>query len=104
MIHLDNFLLWDDEKSPTRVPRISIDPELFSRRNEEEQWIRVGKWKIKVRVEQNAQGVSVVGKAGKRFSTEASGSMFIDDTMFEVSAADGAKTLGSARGCFEVIW
>ncbi|RCL90153.1 hypothetical protein [Hyphomonas sp.] len=105
---MDNFLIWDGELNPTRIPRIEIDPEQFFATENNDQWIVVGKWRIKVSIAPKGKGYSLKGADGTEstvFGESMSGSIFVDQNFFTVEALGGSsKVLGRASGCFDLSW
>ena len=104
MIYLDNLLLWDDLLSPVRVPRIEVKTETLSAAAGDDGWIIAGPYRIRVIVEGGEGGLSVNDPSGNVLATANSGSIFVDQGMFEVQTLSGNAALGSARGCFDIIW
>ncbi|PWF67648.1 hypothetical protein CBX98_23790 [Vibrio sp. T9] len=105
-ITLKNIMIWDGELSPSIVDQITIDPTKYSALSEDEKWIIVGKWKIKVDVEPSGSGFLLSGSTGvSPLKMSSSGQMFVDESFFTISTlSTSIQPMGSARGCFEINW
>jgi len=106
MLTIENLLLWDDVRSPVRVPRIEVDPDTLKQASESDGWIIAGPYRIKIIVEKDSNGLKVLDTNQKVLASSAAGHMFIDDSMFTIASADEGqyKLLGHARGCFDFGW
>lgn len=105
MLKLTDFLIWDEEMTPTSVPEIIL-PDTYHTLNDDDQWIQVGKYKVKIIVEKDPnEGVLHIASNGTLINSEsAHGSMFFDLSSVIVKPADGANIFGSASGCFNFTW
>lgn len=107
MLYLENLLLWDSNRAPVRIPRITVDPEKLSASLAGgDGWIVAGPYRIKVIVEQTENGFAVMSSTGSAVASATCGAVFIDDSMFEVQMLDGAAAAvaGGVRGCFDFSW
>jgi|688.fasta_scaffold1967396_1 hypothetical protein len=105
MINLDNLLIWDGELTPTRIPRIAINPDIYSALAEDDKWIVCGKWRIKISIAPSASGLSLSSVDGTVKISSSSGSQFLDESFFDIQPADGSvAVLGRIRGSIDISW
>lgn len=103
MIYLDNILLWDENRAPTRFPQVAIDTTKAGI-DAAGDWIVVGPYRIRVIVENDKNGLKLSDTSGNVLAAARSGCVFFDDTMFEVQSSGAGALSGRVRGCFDFSW
>lgn len=108
-ITLENIVLWDAALTPAYAKKIIIDLASYNSLSENDKWIIVGKWKIKVVVQPAASGLALqshVPSVAPLMLSGMAGSIFVDQSYFQIapSSSETSPLAGSVSGCFDFRW